>query len=323
MDNFWKKIKRPILALAPMAGITDSAFRQICAFYGADVVYSEMVSADGLVYKSKKTLDLLQYSEKEGRAVVQLFGKNPEHFNEAAKIASQYGFSGIDINFGCPAKKVVAHGGGVTLMRDLDKCYEIVKQTCRGSKLPVSVKIRSSIKSGKTKVTALDFVKKIKSLPIKVIMIHGRSYEQGFKGDIKTIDFAMIKKVKKLVGSKIIVLANGAIKTPVDARLSFVCTNADGVGLAQGILGKPWLFKQVREFLATEKFKEFSLNQIKGVALKHAKLNEKLKGERGMFEIRKHLAWYIKGFEHAAQFRGRLVRVENVKQVEKILGEIK
>lgn len=158
-NNFWLKFKphpnpplrkgrevqQPILALAPMAGITDSAFRQMCRKYGADVVYTEMISADGLYHDSKKTLAMLKFAKSEQPAVIQLFGKDPFKFTKAAQIAEQAGFSGIDINFGCPAKKVAGHGGGVTLMRDLSKCRQIIEAVLSGTKLPVSVKLRTSI----------------------------------------------------------------------------------------------------------------------------------------------------------------------------------
>ena len=322
MTNFWQKLDKPILALAPMAGITDSAFRQICFEFGANVVYTEMVSVDGLVHDSQKTKDLLSMNKKEGKVVVQIFGKRPELFGEAVKIVQKTGATGIDINFGCPAKKVVAHGGGVTLMRDLNKCFEIVRETCNASKLPVSVKIRASIKNGSKNVTATQFVKKIMKLPVSAIMIHGRSYEQGFSGDVNDIDFSMIKKVKELVGRKMVVLANGGIKKPEDASLMLAKTKADGIGLAQGVYGKPWLFEQVKKYLNTDKFQEKSLEQIKKVALHHARLNFKTKGERGMFEIRKHLAWYFRGFPDASKWRAKLVRVESVRDVEEILKQV-
>ena len=141
--NFWKKLKqknKPILALAPLAGITDSAQRQLCKYFGADVLYTEMISSDGLFYDSKKTLEMLKLTKKEHPVVLQLFGKDEEKYKKAAKIVEEYGFDGIDINFGCPAKKVVAHSGGVSLMRDLDKCKKIIEAVLNNTSLPVSVK---------------------------------------------------------------------------------------------------------------------------------------------------------------------------------------
>lgn len=315
MKNFWLKFKKPIISLAPMAGITDSAFRQICKEYGADVVYSEMISVDGLHYKSKKTIELLKFNKKEKPIVIQLFGSRPELFAEAAKIVEKLGADGIDINFGCPAPKIYKSGGGVKLMRDLDLCYEIIKATCEAVRIPVSLKIRSSINSlaGK-KITALDFVHKIKDLPISAIMVHGRSYEKGFSGPV---DSEIIKKVKENFSG--IVLGNGGIVNPEKAKEMLEKTGVDGIGLAQGVLGKPWLFEQVKDYLKKGKYKEYNFSQIKKVALKHATLNYKLKGGQGILEIRKHLAWYFRGFEGASALRQKLIRVEGLDDIKKIL----
>ncbi|MEI6627495.1 MAG: tRNA-dihydrouridine synthase family protein, partial [bacterium] len=252
--NFWQKIKKPILALAPMAGVTDSAFRQICKKYGADVVYTEMVSADGLYYDSKKTLEFLRFAKAEQPVVIQLFGKHPEKFTKAAQLAEKAGFAGIDINFGCPAKKVAGHGGGVTLMRDLPKCREIIEAVLAGTKLPVSIKIRASIKKGKETVTALDFLQTIKDLPIAAIMFHGRSYEVPFSGDP---DYEMIKKAKVLC-PHIPLLGNGGVNSPEDAKKMLDLSGCDGFGLARGLYGKPWLFDLIKDYLKAGKYKPFT-----------------------------------------------------------------
>jgi len=311
--DFWQKLSRPILALAPMAGYTDSAFRLICKKFGADVVYTEMISADALYYDSKKTLKMLEFDKKEKPVVCQLFGKRPEMFAKAVSIVQKAGFDGIDINFGCPARKVVAHGGGVTLMKNLDKCYEIIKTVCEASNLPVSIKIRASIKN----IQATDLVEKIKDLPVSAIMIHGRSYEKGFSG---AVDFEMIKKVKEKFNG--LVLANGGIYTPEDAKQMLEKTKADGIGLARGLWGKPFLFKQIKDFLKNGKYKTWDLKQIKKIALDHAKLMDKTKGERGIREMRKFLLFYFKGFAGASKVRQQLVRVESVGEIESILKEI-
>lgn len=334
MKSFWQKIKYPILALAPMAGVTDSAFRQICRKCGADVVYTEMVSADGLYYDSKKTLEFLKFNKKEKPVVIQLFGKDPAKFTKAAQAAERAGFSGIDINFGCPAKKVAGHGGGVTLMRDLKLCREIIEKTLAGTKLPVSVKLRSSInqesiarvsarqKQGRPalaipaqeKVTALDFIRFMKDLPIAAVMVHGRSYEKPFDGEI---DYQMIKAVKNEFSG--IVLANGGIKTPEDAKKMLAETGADGLGLARGIYGRPWLFNQIKKYLKIGKLIEPTRKEIFKIVLAHAKLAEKSKEAHGIIELRKHLLWYVAGWPGAKEMRSQLVRVESVKDVKKIL----
>ena len=303
-----------------MAGITDSAFRQICRKYGADVVYTEMISADGLYYNSKKTLEMLKFAKNEKPVVIQLFGKDPSKFTKAAKVSQEAGFSGIDINFGCPAKKVAGHGGGVTLMRDLNKCREIIKATHAGTNLPVSVKLRTSIKKDDGKVvTALDFIEAVKDLPLSAIMIHGRPYENPFQAEI---DYEMIKKcviLAKKNNPKIVVLGNGGINAPEDAKKMMDETDADGVGLARGLYGKPWLFKQCRDYLKTGKCRELSVKQISKVMMQHAQVAFGAKNKFGLIELRKHLLWYVSGWPNAKELRSKLVRVESLKQLKDVL----
>ncbi len=320
--NFWLKLKKPILALAPMAGVTDAAFRQLCRICGADVVYTEMISADGLFYNSKKTLEMLKFDKLEHPIVIQLFGKYPERFTKAAQIAEQFGFDGIDINFGCPAKKVVKHGGGVTLMRDLNKCRKIIEETIKGTNLPVSVKFRTSIKSNQGIITAIDFIKSVNDLPISTIMIHGRPYENPFNADIdyETMKLAGEEFLKQ--NNQRIFLGNGGINTPFEAKKMIDMTGCHGVGLARGLYGKPWLFKQCHNFFNKGKFKEFTHKDIKKIALLHAKLAKKNKNDYGIIELRKHLLWYVKGWPNAKELRSQLVTVKSVDELKKILKQI-
>ncbi|MFA4872081.1 MAG: tRNA-dihydrouridine synthase, partial [Patescibacteria group bacterium] len=301
-------------------------------------------------------------------------GKHPEKFTKAAALCEQAGFDGIDINFGCPAKKVAGHGGGVTLMRDLEKCRQIIEATLAGTKLPVSVKLRSSINSsplirgrlgggkndnftpprpvlgssqyaagiladsrfarfcpsdyrppykgegGGTTVTALDFIKYMKGLPIAAVMIHGRSYEKPFDGEI---DYEMIKSVKNfLANSKTIVLGNGGIETPQDAKIMLEKTGCDGLGLARGVCGKPWLFKQIKDYLETGKYNEIKISDLKKTILNHAQLAFKSKGEHGIIELRKHLLWCISGLPGAKEMRKQLVVVENLEDIKEFLKEL-
>lgn len=349
MPNFWKKINKPILALAPMAGYTNSAFRQICKYYGADVVYSEMASATALSFGGKKTLALLKFKKAEKYYVVQLFGNDPKYFKNAAKVITEkIKPDGIDINMGCPVKKVFSNGSGAALMLDAERAREIIKQTLQGTNLPVSIKIRSKVGNA----TAYKFVKKIKDLKIAAIMIHGRSMKQGFSGGI---DYAQIKKVKALyekdyqksgvhalackkfslnkatscrlkpelrILNSPIILANGGINTPEDAVKMLKKTNADGVGIARGALTKPWLFKEIKEFLKTGEYKEFGIDEIKKAAIRHAKMSYKDKGKHGIIEMRKYLLWYFRGFKGAREIRKELVRVESVGDIEIVLKNI-
>jgi len=303
-----------------MAGISDSAFRQLCYSFGADVVYTEMTSIDGLYYKGKTTLELLDFNhKKEGKVVLQLFGKRPELIKKAVERVEEAGFDGIDINFGCPAKKVVAHEGGITLLRDLNLAQEIVHATVESASIPVSIKTRISInkKDQTGKITVFDFLDKIKDYNVSALMLHGRTYEQGFSG---SIDFDSIKLAKEKF--KGVVLGNGGLNTPEDIKEMLDKTGVDGVGLARGLYGKPWLFKQINDYLQNGKYSEFDLEQIKKVALKHAKLLSKSKNDKAFLEIRKHLCWYLKGFPGASDWRAKLVRVENLSDVKKTLKQL-
>jgi len=335
MNNFWQKFEKPILALAPMAGITDSACRQISKKYGADVTYSEMASVTALFHKPAKTLKLVGFNKSERPYVVQLFGNKPEHFEKAAKIITkEIKPDGIDINFGCPAKKVFSHGSGCALMNNIKLSREIIKAVCENTNLPVSIKIRAGLKN----ISALKFIEKTKDLPYSAVMVHGRTYESSFSG---TVDFSLCEQVKKIIPDKI-VLANGGIYDPEDAvKILKTYPLLDGLGIARGAWGRPWIFKQIKQLLAchpelaclsdrqvsgSQKIQDRSRNKfgmtkskIKKIMIEHAKLIYKDKKELGMFEIRKHLCWYIKGFPGAAELRKKLVLAKSVGEIRKIL----
>jgi len=326
---FWQKLNKPIFALAPMAGVADSAFRQICKDFGADVVYSEMASATALAYNPKKTLELLEFSKKERPYVVQLFGSKPEHFAQAVKLLTGKKqvpkFSktsphpspsqgegvllpdGIDINFGCPVKKVQKQGAGAVLMDDLKLSREIIEAVIKNTKLPISIKIRSKAKNN----GALKFLDYMRDLEIAAMMIHGRTLAQGFSGEA---DWKIIKKARNYFGG--IILANGGINTVEDGLELLKKTGADGVGIARGVLGKPWIFDEIKK----QRFvKQKTKEEIFKTALKHASMTEKLKGEVGIREMRKHLCWYVSGLPNARELRQKLVGVEKFSEIKKIL----
>lgn len=350
MKNFWQKPYKPILALAPMAGVTDSAFRQICKDHGADVLYSEMASATALAYSPPhqknnkrtpsrnsgnclknwdfgvgasppKTLRLLKFAKKERPYVVQLFGRNPEHFATAAKIITQkIKPDGIDINFGCPARKVFKTGAGCALMADKKLAREIISAACKNTKLPISIKIRAGIK----KNTAIEFIKHIKDLPFAAVMVHGRTYESGFAGPA---DFKVVEKIKKIIPKKI-VLANGGINTPGDAvNILKKYPALDGLGIARGAWGKPYIFEQIKYLLdsstALGTTKSYDFGRIKKIMLQHAEIVWKEHKEPGIKELRKHLAWYVHGFPGASELRQKLVRAKNLKEIKDILKKHK
>jgi len=306
-NNFWQKINKPILALAPLAGFTDSAFRQIATEYGVDVVYSEMASATALFYNQIATLNLLKFDkQKEKNYVVQLFGSDPDHFAVAAKIVTQkIKPQGIDINLGCPVGKVIKQGAGAALMADLVKAHAVIKAVCDNTDLPVSLKIRT--KSGS--VGALEFLDSIADLPVAAVMIHGRSFKQGFTGEI---DYDLIKEARQHFSG--IIIANGGINNLAQAKKTLTLTEADGLGLARGVLGRPWLFKEIKND------QEINLD-IKGIAaviLRQAKLFQELKGEAAFVDLRKHLCWYVQGIPGAANYRSQLVKIENYQDIKNI-----
>jgi len=314
--DFWKKLKktgRPILALAPMAGFTDSSFRQICKKYGADILYSEMASSTALYYNSQSvkntTLDLLRFEKpKEKYYVVQLFGSDPDHFAVAAQIITEeIKPDGIDINFGCPVPKVCRQGAGAALMKNLKNSRLVIEAVLANTNLPVSIKIRA--KAGE--MDALEFLKNISDLPIAALMIHGRTLVQGFAG---VPDFKIIKKARKYF--KGVILANGGINNLADARQALEKSAADGLGLARGILGRPWLFKEIKENQEVE----LKSKQIFRIAINHAAKIQELKGKSGIIELRKHLVWYVQGLSGAAKLREKLVKVNSLKDIKKIFN---
>ncbi len=293
--------------MAPLAGVTDSPFRILVQKYGADVLYSEMASVTALFYKPEETLELLQFTKTERPYVVQLFGSDPEHFAVAVKIIEKkIKPDGIDINFGCPVRKVTKQGAGAALMADLPKSRAVIEAVLANTKLPLSIKVRTE--SGKVKLK--DFLQNISDLKISTLMIHGRTLKQGFNGDI---DIAAIKDARKYFSG--IILANGGINSHTDMVRVLSETDADGVGIGRGALGRPWIFKELKN----PKFK-MSSDQISKLALQHSKLMAKQKGQPGILEMRKHLCWYVNGLPGAKKMREKMVRVESLEDIKKVLA---
>ncbi|MFA5024440.1 MAG: tRNA-dihydrouridine synthase family protein [Patescibacteria group bacterium] len=321
--NFWTKLKnrqQPILALAPLAGFTDSAFRQVCRKYGADVLYSEMASAAALFYNQpaykraknrlaeNATLELLKFNrKKEKYYVVQLFGSNPEHFAAAARLISkEIKPDGIDINFGCPVPKIMKQGAGSGLMKNLKQSRAVILAVLANTDLPVSIKMRA----GASEIDALKFLKNISDLPVAAVMIHGRTLNQGFSG---APNWRLIKEARKYF--KGVILANGGINDLAGAQKALRESKADGLGLARGILGRPWLFKEIK----TQRVINLKPKQIFKIALEHATLEQKQKGKPGIIEMRKHLVWYVQGLPGATKLREKLVKVNSLKEIKEIL----
>jgi tRNA-dihydrouridine synthase B len=317
--NFWKKIKKPILALAPMAGITDSAFRRICRKYGADITYSEMASVSALFFKPQKTLELVRFTTQERPYIVQLFGKDPAHFAKATRIITkEIKPDGIDINFGCPAKKVFGHGSGCALMPQKELARSIISAVCENTSLPVSLKIRAGLKN----TSAIDFMENVKDLPFVAVMVHGRTYEGSFSGQV---NFKLVEEIKKIIPDRIVMGNGGIMKCREAVEILEKYPLLDGLGIARGTWGQPWIFNDIKRYLLSGS-KTLELDHdyayIKNVALEHARLIIQNKGDRGIFEIRKHLVWYFKGFPGASALRQQLVRAQNLEEIRLILEKI-
>lgn len=325
MTNFWHSLERPILALAPMEGVTDSAFRRVCREHGADVVYTEFIAAEAIVHNAKKALEKMIFDPSEQPVVCQMFGKDVDSFTRAAREIESRGFAGIDVNLGCPARKVVSRGAGVALMRDPQFARTLISSIADTVTIPLSIKIRTSIRKERARVdpssnehhTAVDLITALQGLPITTVMVHGRSFESGFTGDPDT---EMIKRVAALF--KGIVLANGGIRTPGDAARMLDETGADGVGIARGALGNPWIFNDVRRLATGAPMDARTFTRTLSTIYRHAELLEHTKGPWGLHEFRKHLLWYVKGFDGAANLRAQLARTSSVAEIHAILDPL-
>lgn len=309
MDNFWQNLPRPIFALAPLSGITDSAFRQICRRFGADVVYSELSSATALTYQPDATFRVLRFNEVERPYVVQLFGSNPEHFAVAARIVtSEIKPDGIDINFGCPIPKVFKRGAGAALMTNLYLAREVIQSVIENTHLPVSIKVRTKVKD----VHLFDLLDRISDLDVKALMIHGRTYAQRFSGpnDIETTRLARSR-------FRGVILANGGANSAEIGIDLLRETGADGIGVARGALGNPWIFQELKSRLNGG---DLPIDRnIFEIAREHAEISIGLKGRHGIIEMRKHLCWYLQQIPNAKKLRHMAGKVNSMEDIDEVL----
>ncbi len=303
--------------LAPMAGITDLAFRTVCRDYGASLCYSEMISAKGLYFKDKKTKDLLLTNSYDSPLIVQIFGNDPHIISEGVKIVADMGFKMIDINSGCPAPKIVNNNEGSALMKNPTLLGKITEAAVKATHLPVSVKIRSGFTANS--INAVECAKIIENSGASAITVHGKTREQFYSGDA---DYEIIKAVKEMV--KIPVIANGEIHNPEDCDKVLKATGCDFAMVGRSALGNPFIFEQMKDYFTKGTYKEnYSVEERLNTLLKQAALTTEYKGEyRAVLEARKHIAWYLKGIKNSKNYRMRANTVGSMEEIKNLCDEI-
>jgi len=313
------KMRNNIL-LAPMAGVTDAAFRSLAIEYGAGLTYTEMVSAKGLHYGSKKTAALLSPADNEDIFGVQLFTSDIDALRRSIDIISaeyQNRISLFDINMGCPAPKITANGEGSALMKNMPLAEAVIEAAVAASPVPVTVKFRKGW--DESSVNAVDFAKMAEDAGAAAVTVHGRTRQQFYTG---SSDSGIIKDVKRAVN--IPVVGNGDIFSAGDAAAMFEATGCDAVMVARGTMGNPFIFTEIHHYLKTGEHlpKPTPLMRAKTL-LCQARLSAAKKGERlAMRQIRKHAAWYLKGVKNAAKIRSEAVKICTLDDLERLLVRV-
>jgi len=308
----FKKDNQPILALAPMADMTDWAFGQICRQVAGDdfVIFREMVSSEAIVRTNEKTLRMCKFDSNEHPIIQQVFGAYPEVVVNAAKlIVKNFKPDGIDVNMGCPVPKIAGKADcGAALLKDPQRAYEIVK-ALKNANLGVTISIKTRL-GWTDNDDILTFAPLMESAGADFISIHGRTKQEGYTG---TADWEKIAQVKKLIS--IPVFANGDIKNQADIKRCLEITGADGIMIGRGALGNPWIFKGLDR-------EDVPLDELKRVVIAHAKLHIEHYGERAITTFRKHLSYYFKGMAGTKDLRSELVRVKSIEELENIIKKI-
>jgi len=294
-----------------MAGVADSAFRLMAKSEGVALVYTELVSADGVVRDSSKSLRLFEFLPEERPIGVQLFGSDPEIMAEAARQVEELRPEFIDLNFGCPVRKVVRRGAGAALLKDLGRIRAIVRAVVSATSIPVSGKIRSGWDG--THMVAVDASRILEEEGACAVAVHARTKKMGFGGGA---DWRVIREVKESVSLSVI--GNGDVMSPEDGKRMLEETGCDLVMIGRGALGRPWIFRQMNRYLETgEKLNDPSFGERIEVCLKHYSLALRLLGkERGVKEMRKHVGWYLRGMEGSRQVRQEIFSMKDPEKIE-------
>ncbi len=305
------KIKNNVF-LGPMAGVTDIPFRKICRKFSPGLTFTEMASSKAMEYESKKTEKLLEIMEDERPSAVQIFGSNKEVIkNTILKLNENEDVDIININMGCPAPKLVKNGDGAGLLLDLKNVEEIIKEAVKVSKKPITIKTRKGFND--EKITAIEVAKICETYGIEQIIIHGRTREEYYTG---TSDLEIIKKVKDAV--RIQVIGNGDIVDVASANKMFEYTGCDGIMIARGALGNPWIFKSIidcKDYIPTNEERLNIIMEHIDNALEYDKENPR----QAVLKMRKHIAWYLKGMYGGTKIKDTINRTDDIEDVKKIL----
>lgn len=305
------------ICLAPMAGIADRAFRELCIKYGAQYTVTEMVSSKGLTMNDKKSSQLLTLGESENPAAAQIFGDDPEIMALAAVKCLEFSPRVIDINMGCPAPKIAMNGGGASLMKNPVRAGEIIKSVSGAVDVPVTVKIRKGWDD--ESVNADEIARLAEDNGAAAIFIHGRTRTQMYSGKV---DYDIIARVKKAVS--IPVIANGDITDEQSAAIMLEKTNCDGIMIGRGALGNPWIFRKINAYLSECRvLPDVSLTEKMAVMLRHIEKIIEYKGEyTAMREARHHAAYYTKGIRGSAAYRREIGQLESFEQLQELAFKI-
>lgn len=316
MNNFWEKLDKPFFVLAPLANVTDAAFRRIISKYskpaGPAVFYTEFVSADGLALANeegrRKLMRDLAFSEAERPIVAQFFTSNPAHMEKAAALAQSLGFDGVDINMGCPDRSVEKQGGGAALIKTPKVARELIRAAKRGApNLPVSVKTRL----GYNKDTLEEWLPELLAEEPAALVLHARTRKEMSAVPARWSQVKRAVEIRDALKSKTLILGNGDLQDIADAKIKVAETGADGAMLGRAIFGRPWLFAE----------KNPSLKERLNIAIEHAKLFEELLGDIKNFAImKKHFKAYAEGFPGAKELRMQLMETNNAAEIEHIIS---